>query len=146
MKSSIIHHYHLSCNQCWNQTSFQPHFKNCSITRSLDRKRGTQFMVTQSRNHIDSTLASPRFQCMEPLTSLVPSIIILISIIHPRFINIDNPLRRNCSQLGYKSLPLCFIPFTVAVGFFLRVKPIFFKAREIVRELISPSQIEAIST
>jgi hypothetical protein len=84
----------------------------------------------------------------------VPTIIILVSIIDARFINIDNLSRRNGGSGGYKSLPFDFILLAVAVGLFFRVKPIFLKAREIVREaklsrresLISPSQSEAIST
>jgi len=83
---------------------------------------------------------------MKPLPLFVPTIIILVSIIHARFINIDNLSPGNGGQFGYKSLPLDFIPLPVAVGLFFRVKPIFLKAREIVRELISPSQSEAIST
>ena len=83
---------------------------------------------------------------MKPLPLFVPTIIILVSIIHARFINIDNLSRRNGGPGGYKSLPLDFIGLPVAVGLFFRVKPIFLKAREIVRELISPSQSEAIST
>jgi hypothetical protein len=83
---------------------------------------------------------------MKPLPLFVPTIIILVSIIHARFINIDNLSRGNGGPGGYKSLRLDFIPPTVAVGLFFRVKPIFLKAREIVRELISPSQSEAIST
>jgi hypothetical protein len=71
---------------------------------------------------------------MKPLPLFVPTIIILVSIIHARFINIDNLSRGNGGPGGYKSLPLDFIPRTVAVGLFLRVKPIFFKAREILRE------------
>ena len=91
---------------------------------------------------------------MKALPLFVPIIIILVSIIPARFIYIDNLSRRNGGPGGYKSLPFDFIPLLVAVGLFFRVKPIFFKAREIVREaklsrresLISPSQSEAIST
>jgi hypothetical protein len=91
---------------------------------------------------------------MKALPMFVPTIIILVSIIDARFINIDNLSRRNGGSGGYKSLPFDFIPLPVAVGLFFEHKPIFLKAREIVREaklsrresLIFPSQSEAIST
>jgi len=36
-------------------------------------------------------------------------------------------------KLGYEILPLGFIPFPVAISLFIRVKGIFFKARDLSR-------------
>ena len=88
----------------------------------------------------------PDFSAWNRWPQRVPSIIILMQIIQPRFIKIDNLLRRNCRQLGYKSLPLRFIPFFECHRSFFSSKTNFFQALDIVRELIYPSQSKTLST
>jgi hypothetical protein len=85
-------------------------------------------------------------QCIKPLSSLIRAIPVVFPIVHARFIHINNHFIHLVSQLFYEGLPFRLIRIEVAVSLFFRVNSIFFNAREIVRELISPCHSCAIRT
>jgi hypothetical protein len=85
-------------------------------------------------------------QCIKPLSSLIRAIPVVFPIVHARFIHINNDFIHLVSQLFYEGLPFRLIPIKVAVSLFFRLNSIFFNAREIVRELISPCHSCAIRT
>jgi len=146
MKRGIIHDHYLPWFEHGNQTSFQPNLEYSPITGSNDRKRSHHLLLTKGCNHIYSPLSSSGLQGMKPLSSWVPAITVVFPIVHARFVHINNRFIRITSQLLYEPLPFRLIPFEVAVGLFFRVNPIFFRAREIVRSLMSSCHSCAIST
>jgi hypothetical protein len=64
------------------QLSSQVSF-HCSITRPLNSEGSYQILVTPGGNHVYPSLAPTWFQGMEALPFIIPTIIILISTIHP---------------------------------------------------------------
>jgi len=108
-------------------------------------KGALQLLVAERRNHIHPSTACPRFQVVEPFTFGAIAITILVTMIHPGFIGIDQIERTYGRQLGHKRGAFQRIAFAIPISLFFRVKPIFCNARLIVRLLISPSHKAASS-
>ena len=70
---------------------------------------------------------------MEALPFEAVAIGIVVSGVHPGFIGIDDLLMANGCELLDEVGALLLIAFLIAVGFFLRVNPIFCSPLEMVR-------------
>jgi hypothetical protein len=56
MEGGIVQNNHLSWFEYRQQTTVQPRLKYCSITSTLNGKRGEQFSLTQCGYHVYPTL------------------------------------------------------------------------------------------
>jgi hypothetical protein len=89
MKSGVIQNHHLSWHQCGQQTGFEPRFKHHTITGPGNWKRSLPLVLTVSGNHVDTSGSTTRPQCLKPLAPLTPAVSIVVTFIHPGFIDID---------------------------------------------------------
>lgn len=132
MEAGVIQDNGLPRGKVGNKNLLKPGSEDVAITVPFEGQGRDHVPTPQSSDHTDPLPATTGLEREKALPFGAPAPGVVGVILNASLVQVDQTRRGTCAEVAEEALPSGFVPLLIAVGLFLRVKPIFFNPRLIV--------------